>query len=59
MIHQLRLRNWRSYEGLDLRLEPGTTFIVAPNGVGKTSLVYGLAYGVFGQHTDIDPKTLH
>ena len=57
MIHQLHLRNWRSYERLDLRLQPGTTFIVAPNGVGKTSLVYGLAWAVFGQHTDIDPRT--
>ena len=27
-----------------------------PNGVGKTSLVYGLAWGVFGQHTGIVPK---
>ena len=57
MIHQLRLRNWRSYEDLDLRLNPGTTFVVAPNGVGKTSLVYGLAWGVFGQHSSVDPRT--
>ena len=57
MIHQLHLRNWRSYEDLDLRLDPGTTFVVAPNGVGKTSLVYGLAWGVFGQHSGVDPRT--
>ena len=57
MIHRLRLRTWRSYEELDLRLDPGTTFVVAPNGVGKTSLVYGLAWGVFGQHSGINPKT--
>ena len=56
MIHRLRLRNWRSYEDLDLQLHPGTTFVVAPNGVGKTSLVYGLAWGVFGQHSSLDPK---
>ena len=56
MIHKLRLRNWRSYEDLDLQLGPGTTFVVAPNGVGKTSLVYGLAWGVFGQHSSVDPK---
>ena len=56
MIRQLRLHNWRSYEDLDLRLDPGTTFVVAPNGVGKTSLVYGLAWAVFGQHSSIDPK---
>ena len=56
MIHRLRLRNWRSYEDLDLLLDPGTTFVVAPNGVGKTSLVYGLAWAVFGQHSSVDPK---
>ena len=56
MIRQLRLHNWRSYEDLDLRLDPGTIFVVAPNGVGKTSLVYGLAWAVFGQHSSIDPK---
>ncbi len=57
MIHKIRLRNWRSYEDLDLQLDRGTTFVVAPNGVGKTSLVYGLAWGVFGQHSRVDPKT--
>ena len=57
MIHQVHLRNWRSYEDLDLRLDPGTTFVVAPNGVGKTSLVYGLAWGVFGQYSGFDPRT--
>ena len=56
MIRKLRLRNWRSYEDLDLQLGPGTTFVVAPNGVGKTSLVYGLAWGVFGQHSRVVPK---
>ena len=56
MIHRLRLRNWRSYEDLDLLLDSGTTFVVAPNGVGKTSLVYGLAWAVFGQHSGVDPK---
>ena len=56
MIHRLRLRNWRSYEDLDLRLDSGTTFVVAPNGVGKTSIVYGLAWGVFGQHSSVKSK---
>ena len=57
MIHRLHLRSWRSYEELNLHLDPGTTFVVAPNGVGKTSLVYGLAWGVFGQHSGVNPKT--
>ena len=57
MIHRLRFRNWRSYEDLDLEFDPGTTFVVAPNGVGKTSLVYGLAWGVFGQHSNVNPRS--
>lgn len=56
MIRRLGLHNWRSYEDLDLELGPGTTFVVAPNGVGKTSLVYGLAWGVFGDRSSVVPK---
>ena len=56
MIRKLGLRNWRSYEDLDLELGPGTTFVVAPNGVGKTSLVYGLAWGMFGERSRVNPK---
>ena len=57
MIRRLHLRNWRSYEDLELSIEPGTTFVVAPNGVGKTSLVCGIAWAVFGQQSGINPKT--
>ena len=56
MIRSLALRGWRSYEDLELELGPGTTFVVAPNGVGKTSLVYGLAWGVFGDQSTINPR---
>jgi DNA repair exonuclease SbcCD ATPase subunit len=48
VIRRLTLRNWRTYEHLDLRLEPGTTFIVAPNGVGKTSLMEAASWAAFG-----------
>ena len=48
MIRRLRLENWRAYDTLDLTLGPGTTFVVAPNGVGKTSLVEAAAWGLFG-----------
>jgi DNA repair exonuclease SbcCD ATPase subunit len=48
VIRRLTLRDWRTYENLDLRLEPGTTFIVAPNGVGKTSLMEAASWAAFG-----------
>lgn len=53
MILNLRLKNWRAYESLDLELGPGTTFIVASNGVGKTSLILAAAWGVFGDASGV------
>lgn len=48
MIRRLALKNWRNYQDIDLELKPGTTFIVAPNGVGKTSLMEAAAWAIFG-----------
>lgn len=48
MIQRLRLENWRAYDKLDIELGPGATFIVASNGIGKTSLIMAAAWGVFG-----------
>jgi DNA repair exonuclease SbcCD ATPase subunit len=53
MITRLRLHNWRAYENLDLELGPGATFIVAPNGIGKTSLIMALAWGLFGDVSQV------
>ena len=54
MIKSLRLTNWRAYDQLALDFDAGTTFIVAPNGVGKTSIVMGLAWGLFGSASRIE-----
>ena len=48
MIARIRLAHWRSYETLDLTLSRPVTFFVAPNGVGKTSLVEAVRWGLFG-----------
>ncbi|HYH48962.1 MAG TPA: AAA family ATPase [Acidimicrobiia bacterium] len=48
MIRRLVLENWRAYEHLTLDLQPGTTFVVAPNGVGKSSIVEGARFALFG-----------
>jgi len=55
MIRRLRLENWRAYDDLELQLGPGTTFVVAPNGVGKTTLVEAAAWVLFGD----DAPTAH
>src|SRR5216683_6306754 len=48
MIRRLALTNWRAYEHVTLDLEPGTTFIVARNGIGKSSLIEGAAWALYG-----------
>ena len=54
MIRRLQLRNWRAYENLDLELGPGATFVVASNGIGKTSLILGAGWGLFGDATQVN-----
>ncbi|WP_410676979.1 AAA family ATPase [Amycolatopsis sp. cmx-4-68] len=49
MIRNLTLKNWRSYEDASIAFNPGTTFVVASNGVGKTSLVEAVRWALFGK----------
>lgn len=56
MIRHLSLRSWRAYERLDIDLSIGTTFIVAANGVGKTSFMLGLTWAVYGDDAPVDPR---
>ena len=48
MIRSIRLTNWRAYTSLDLDLQRPVTFFVAPNGVGKSSLVEAVRWGLLG-----------
>jgi DNA repair exonuclease SbcCD ATPase subunit len=57
MIERLELRRWRAFDNVAIDFEPGTTFLVAPNGVGKTSLLLGLNWALFGDHSNVDAKT--
>jgi DNA repair exonuclease SbcCD ATPase subunit len=50
MLRQLTLRNWRNYKDLTVNFQPGTTFVVASNGVGKTSIVEAARWALFGGH---------
>ena len=54
VITRVLLRNWRGYEKLSLDFGPGLTFVIADNGVGKTSLVNGVAWAIFGDESGVD-----
>lgn len=47
MIKRLSLRNWRSYQDATVEFGTGTTFVVASNGVGKTSLIEAVRFALF------------
>lgn len=55
MIRRLVLENWRSYRHADIALPAGTTFVVASNGIGKTSLVEAARWALFGTAPASDP----
>ena len=46
-INHLSLKNFRSYEELELPLEPGVTIFLGRNGEGKTNIVESLLYLAF------------
>jgi DNA repair exonuclease SbcCD ATPase subunit len=56
VVQRLELRNWRAYTTLELSLEAATTFVVAKNGVGKTSLITGALWALFGDLADVNPR---
>lgn len=43
-VSQLSLRDFRNYQRLDLRLDPGITLLYGPNAAGKTSLLEALYF---------------
>lgn len=57
MITAVHLENWRAYRNISLRLEPGTTFYVAMNGVGKSSLIEAVQWA-FNRDAKSDPNVI-
>lgn len=56
MIRSLHVEGWRAFADLDLQLDEGVTFIVAENGVGKTSLVQAAAWGLYGDLSGVNAQ---
>jgi len=48
MITSMSVRNWKAYDELSVDLSQGTTFLVARNGVGKTSFIEAILWGLLG-----------
>lgn len=58
MIRRIQLRGWKAFDLLDLEPGPGVTFVTARNGVGKSSLIQGTAWAIFGDRSGIDATSM-
>jgi len=47
-VHEVALRNVKSFVEATVRFQPGLTAIVGPNGAGKSTLLEAIGYGLFG-----------
>ncbi|WP_319446139.1 MULTISPECIES: AAA family ATPase [unclassified Mycobacterium] len=54
MIRELRIEGWRAFDRLTLTLDAGVTFVVAENGIGKTSLIQAAGWGLYGSLSGVD-----
>jgi len=54
MIRRLRIQGWRAFDDVTLELGEGLTFVVADNGVGKTSLVQAASWALYGGLSQVD-----
>jgi DNA replication and repair protein RecF len=43
-VDHLSLLDYRTYAHLDIRLAPGITVFLGPNGVGKTNIAEAIGY---------------
>lgn len=59
MIRRICLTNWRAYERAEIPFDDGTTFLVAANGIGKSSLLEAAQFALSGQTaSEISPVML-
>jgi DNA repair exonuclease SbcCD ATPase subunit len=56
MIRRLHAHGWRAFDDVTLELDEGLTFVVAENGVGKTSLVQAASWGLYGAVSPVDAR---
>lgn len=64
MIRSLRITNWKGHEELSLSFGKGVSFLVGPNGIGKTSILDAICFALLGDigataiYKSIDYKSL-
>jgi len=58
MLNEIELGNFLSHSNTKLRFNKGVTVFVGQNGAGKSSIIDGITFALFGQHTRNSNKGL-
>lgn len=58
MIENVKLLNFISHAETDLKFRPGVTVFVGRNGAGKSSVIDGITYALYGKHTRNENQNL-
>ena len=58
MITKVRLANWRSHLDSELRFSTGTNALLGHMGSGKTTILDGVCFGLFGTFPNLQSKKL-
>jgi exonuclease SbcC len=58
MITNVKLQNWRSHLNTDLKFSEGTNCFIGPMGAGKTSILDGICFALFGTFPQLQQKKL-
>ncbi|MBA7526611.1 DNA replication and repair protein RecF [subsurface metagenome] len=49
MIRELQIKNWKCHDNLYLEFKKGVNFIIGDNGIGKTSILEAIVFGLIGR----------
>jgi DNA repair exonuclease SbcCD ATPase subunit len=56
MIKDVEITNWRAYEHRKVEFGPGITFLMGPNGTGKTSILEAVCYALTGEASTVKQR---
>ena len=58
MITKLKLNNWRSHLDTEVNFSEGTNCFIGNMGTGKTSIMSGICFALFGTFPELKNKKL-
>jgi DNA repair exonuclease SbcCD ATPase subunit len=56
MITRVAMSNWRAFDEREFAFSPGLTFLLGPNGSGKTSILEAIVFGLTGEPATVEQR---